>query len=288
MYTHSQPMNVHNQIASPGVDDDRAPADSIDHHHHIHYEDGTPTVVDDVSPESVYVNAGVAASELGIQPSDCSSQLTLTFRGQVYVFDSVTPDKVQAVLLLLGGCELTPGLEMTPQNQRGVVDYPSRCTQPQRAASLSRFRQKRKERCFDKKVRYGVRQEVALRMQRNKGQFTSAKKSEGGYGWDGVQDSGLDDSQQETSCTHCGTNSKSTPMMRRGPSGPRSLCNACGLFWANRGTLRDLTKKTDHSATLIEQGEAEANDSDSGTAIDTENNLVTYANGGDTALITEH
>jgi len=100
MYTHSQPMNVHNQIASPGVDDDRAPADSIDHHHHIHYEDGTPTVVDDVSPESVYVNAGVAASELGIQPSDCSSQLTLTFRGQVYVFDSVTPDKVRFLFLI--------------------------------------------------------------------------------------------------------------------------------------------------------------------------------------------
>lgn len=35
-------------------------------------------------------------------------------------------------------------------------------------------------------------------------------------------------------CTHCGTSSKCTPMMRRGPSGPRSLCNACGLFWANR------------------------------------------------------
>lgn len=35
-------------------------------------------------------------------------------------------------------------------------------------------------------------------------------------------------------CTHCGISSKSTPMMRRGPSGPRSLCNACGLFWANK------------------------------------------------------
>ena len=23
-------------------------------------------------------------------------------------------------------------------------------------------------------------------------------------------------------------------MMRRGPFGPRSLCNACGLFWANK------------------------------------------------------
>ncbi|KAF8406110.1 hypothetical protein HHK36_008190 [Tetracentron sinense] len=35
---------------------------------------------------------------------------------------------------------------------------------------------------------------------------------------------------------------KSTPAMRRGPAGPRSLCNACGLMWANKGTLRDLTK----------------------------------------------
>ncbi|KAJ7007019.1 hypothetical protein D5086_022361 [Populus alba] len=290
MYTPSQPMNVHNQIVSTGVDDDGAPADPIDHHHHIHYEDGTPAVVvEDVSPDSVYVTAGVAASELGIQPSDGSSQLTLTFRGQVYVFDSVTPDKVQAVLLLLGGCELTPGLEMTPQNQRGVMEYPPRCTQPQRAASLSRFRQKRKERCFDKKVRYGVRQEVALRMQRNKGQFTSAKKSEGGYGWDGGQDSAQDDSQHETSCTHCGTNSKSTPMMRRGPSGPRSLCNACGLFWANRGTLRDHSKKAlEHSVAPIDLGETEANESDSVPAIDTHNNPVTYANGGDTALITDH
>ncbi|XP_031260330.1 uncharacterized protein LOC116118453 [Pistacia vera] len=30
--------------------------------------------------------------------------------------------------------------------------------------------------------------------------------------------------------------------MRRGPAGPRTLCNACGLMWANKGTLRDLTK----------------------------------------------
>lgn len=38
-------------------------------------------------------------------------------------------------------------------------------------------------------------------------------------------------------CSHCGISSKSTPMMRRGPSGPRSLCNACGLFWANRVSI---------------------------------------------------
>ncbi|CBI38233.3 unnamed protein product, partial [Vitis vinifera] len=43
-------------------------------------------------------------------------------------------------------------------------------------------------------------------------------------------------------CQHCGISEKSTPAMRRGPAGPRSLCNACGLMWANKGTLRDLSK----------------------------------------------
>lgn len=56
-----------------------------------------------------------------------------------------------------------------------------------------------------------------------------------------------------------------------------------------QGTLRDHSKKTpDHSVAPIDQGGAEANDSDSGTAIDTHNNPASYANGGDTALITDH
>lgn len=38
-------------------------------------------------------------------------------------------------------------------------------------------------------------------------------------------------------CTHCGISSKSTPMMRRGPNGPRTLCNACGLVWANKVSM---------------------------------------------------
>lgn len=46
---------------------------------------------------------------------------------------------------------------------QGMNDFPGRSIQPQRAASLSRFREKRKERCFDKKIRYSVRKEVALR-----------------------------------------------------------------------------------------------------------------------------
>ncbi|CAN1825856.1 GATA transcription factor 25 [Linum perenne] len=280
MYTQPQSMDFPpHEIVD---EDTTGAADSMDQHHHIVYDDAAAAAgvgVDDMSPD--YVNEG----------TDITNQLTLTFRGQVYVFDDVTPDKVQAVLLLLGGCEINSGLngqEETPQTQSQRVfsatvgtgmDYPDRSTQPHRAASLSRFRQKRKERCFDKKVRYSVRQEVAQRMQRSKGQFTSSKKSDGSYGLDGSQDSGHDESQQETLCTNCGVSSKSTPMMRRGPSGPRSLCNACGLFWANRGTLRDMSKKNqDHTSTPTGQTKVEGAEGSvgegEGSGIHTHNGLV--------------
>ncbi|XP_061363914.1 uncharacterized protein LOC133307421 [Gastrolobium bilobum] len=56
----------------------------------------------------------------------------------------------------------------------------------------------------------------------------------------------------ERRCQHCGISEKSTPAMRQGPAGPRSLCNACGLMWANKGTLRDLSKA---GRTAFEQNE---------------------------------
>ncbi|KAJ0078448.1 hypothetical protein Patl1_37106 [Pistacia atlantica] len=184
-------------------------------------------------------------------------------------FDGVL---VQAVLLLLGGYEIPsaiPAIGTVPVNQKDGLDFSARSIQPQRVASLNRFREKRKERCFDKKIRYNVRKEVALRMQRKKGQFTSAKASSDevgstSSGWNGA---GPDESAQEISCTHCGISSKSTPMMRRGPAGPRSLCNACGLKWANKGVLREVSRNPvigveDPSAKTTEQsdGEADAND----------------------------
>ncbi|KAL7162871.1 hypothetical protein ACSBR2_043194 [Camellia fascicularis] len=184
-----------------------------------------------------------------------NNQLTLSFLGQVYVFDSVSPEKVQAVLLLLGGREIPPtSMPTVPisthQNTRGLSSTPEHCSVPHRLASLIRFRAKRKERNFDKKIRYTVRKEVALRMQRNKGQFTSSKPNHDDCAsavtsWDSNQSWGLDGSgsqQQEIACRHCGISERSTPMMRRGPEGPRTLCNACGLMWANKGTLRDLSK----------------------------------------------
>ncbi|XP_059636462.1 GATA transcription factor 25-like isoform X2 [Cornus florida] len=250
MYGHSQPLNVHDQFVGGDGDDANAGGDSMDSPHVPYEAQGLEDGGGIDASDAVYADGG---SDLSVQQNDSANQLTLSFRGQVYVFDSVTTDKVQSVLLLLGGCEFSAagqGLELAYQNQRGSMDYP-RCSHPQRAASLNRFRQKRKERCFDKKIRYNVRQEVALRMQRKKGQFTSSKKSE--EGWSTAEDSGQD-SPPETLCTHCGTSSKSTPMMRRGPAGPRTLCNACGLFWANKGSLRDLSKKIhDNALTITEQ-----------------------------------
>lgn len=46
---------------------------------------------------------------------------------------------------------------------QGMVDTPKRSNLSRRIASLVRFREKRKERCFDKKIRYTVRKEVAQR-----------------------------------------------------------------------------------------------------------------------------
>ncbi|XP_031254546.1 GATA transcription factor 28-like isoform X2 [Pistacia vera] len=228
--------------------------------HHVHYAQehelhhmSNGDVMDDEHDDDRNGNVGGGETLEGEVPSDPGSlsdnrgngdngdQLTLSFQGQVYVFDSVSPEKVQAVLLLLGGCEVPPTMPAIPMTSHH---------NNRRLASLIRFREKRKERNFEKKIRYTVRKEVALRMQRNKGQFTSSKSNNddsasavsswgSNHSW-GVDGNGSQN--QETVCHHCGISEKSTPMMRRGPEGPRTLCNACGLMWANKGTLRDLSK----------------------------------------------
>ncbi|XP_022999961.1 GATA transcription factor 28-like isoform X1 [Cucurbita maxima] len=229
-------------------------------------------------------NRGVMVDRGG----DNCDQLTLSYQGQVYVFDSVLPEKVQAVLLLLGGREVplrVPSIPITNQpNDRHLTDeafnqalaIPPRLSVPQRLASLIRFREKRKERNFDKKIRYTVRKEVALRMQRNKGQFTSSKpihedSLSATTSWESNEtwcSDGNGSHQQEILCRHCGISEKSTPMMRRGPDGPRTLCNACGLMWANKGTLRDLSKAPNQGGqassfnrneNVVQNGDSESN-----------------------------
>lgn len=181
-----------------------------------------------------------------------ASELTISFEGEVFVFPAVTPDKVQAVLLLLGmgGQEIpcsTPTSDFVLQKNYqdvGGINDPSRSLKlSRRIASLVRFREKRKERCFEKKIRYSCRKEVAQRMHRKNGQFASLKEDykSPAEKWDSSIGTPCPEST-ERRCQHCGISEKSTPAMRRGPAGPRSLCNACGLMWANKGTLRDLSK----------------------------------------------
>ncbi|OVA01838.1 zinc finger protein [Macleaya cordata] len=271
---------VNNHPNQINEEEDGAGTESIDNPN-IRFEDDD--VMDGVEEETpsdsaAYGGGGVAASNnnnnLAVTTREENmDQLTLSFQGQVYVFDSVSPEKVQAVLLLLGGYEIpsaVPNVGVTPQsvpNQR-VVDigseFPRRSSLPQREASLSRFREKRKERCFDKKIRYSVRKEVALRMQRKKGQFASSKPVQMESIFWSPSEAPAPVQQPETLCTHCGTSSKSTPMMRRGPHGPRTLCNACGLKWANKGTLKDfprtVTAANQQKERAIEEDDAEAND----------------------------
>ncbi|KAG2243115.1 hypothetical protein Bca52824_095048 [Brassica carinata] len=190
-------------------------------------------------------NASDHRGEVVDRGSENGDQLTLSFQGQVYVFDRVLPEKVQAVLLLLGGREVPQTIPTTV----GSPHQNNRVLCPRGKPRYSDSGEK-KRRNFDKTIRYTVRKEVALRMQRKKGQFTSAKSSNEdsastGSDWGSGQSWALEGSETqkpEALCRHCGTSEKSTPMMRRGPEGPRTLCNACGLMWANKGALRDLSK----------------------------------------------
>ncbi|KAI8882660.1 hypothetical protein K501DRAFT_295148 [Backusella circina FSU 941] len=48
-----------------------------------------------------------------------------------------------------------------------------------------------------------------------------------------------DKASDEYVCTDCGTTS--SPEWRKGPHGPKTLCNACGLRWAKKSKKQDLS-----------------------------------------------
>ncbi|XP_059653231.1 GATA transcription factor 28-like isoform X2 [Cornus florida] len=210
-------------------------------------DDGSEGCDDDAmnSAEEVHMNPTVPVNHSTALLSQ-TSELTLSFEGEVYVFPAVTHEKVQAVLLLLGGREIpsiVPTSEfLLQQSNKSVGDVSQRPNLSRRVASLVRFREKRKQRCFEKKIRYYCRKEVAQRMHRKNGQFAALKEcyKTDASSWD--PSDGTPPEYVLRRCQHCGISEKSTPAMRRGPAGPRTLCNACGLMWANKGTLRDLTK----------------------------------------------
>ncbi|XP_057468948.1 GATA transcription factor 24-like isoform X2 [Actinidia eriantha] len=238
--------------ARPYEDYVQLPAIQIEDDEDGEYEDGGDDDMEEADGHATAANVSERRRyESGVVVASRTSELTLAFEGEVYVFPAVTPEKVQAVLLLLGGREIPTGVPTVDAplgpNHRDVDDNPKRSNISRRIASLVRFREKRKERCFDKKIRYSVRKEVAQRMHRKNGQFASLKANSGSSTWDSAKSFRQGDGTPHPEtvvrrCQHCGVSETSTPAMRRGPAGPRTLCNACGLMWANKGTLRDLTK----------------------------------------------
>lgn len=168
------------------------------------------------------MNSTIGDHESNINPIDAPYQVTLSFHDRALVFDEVPREKVQFAILLLGGFEF----------RRNTKRYMS--NDPKRQEYLNKYYQKRKNRCFENKIRYNIRQKVALTMNRKQGKF--APKN--------VEQVEVEEAKYfETACTHCGISSNETPMMRKGPTGQKTLCNACGLYWINKGTLRDINKR---------------------------------------------
>lgn len=67
-------------------------------------------------------------------------------------------------------------------------------------------------------------------------------------------------------CSTCQTTT--TPEWRRGPSGPRTLCNACGLAWAKMIRSRARGEEDDDDETGTENAQDEASNSTSVTTGD--------------------
>ncbi|KAL2254899.1 GATA transcription factor 25-like [Sesamum indicum] len=202
------------------------------------------------------VGHSIAGNEL-IQhnAADAPHRVTLSFWDHVFIFDSVPYEKLQTVLLLLGGFAFDRANKDATHHK---------CKDPKREEHVNKYRLKREERCFEKRIRYNVRRAVALKMKRKNGRF-ACKDS----GQTSMEINRVDESPPQLACTNCGISSNDTPMMRRGPAGMRSLCNACGLFWANNGIMRDASKTFKYSHILHNfiNSKDHSNGSDHETAI---------------------
>lgn len=161
------------------------------------------------------------------------TQLIITYQGETWTFENVPQSKVEMVLHILRSNDVVSDAnDMDEMNARlSNAEVSNKTISAMRQEKLNRFIEKRKRRQeglgldTSKKVRYAVRQEVAQNMRRVKGQFANKRTN---------------DEIVFKQCVHCGTSD--TPLMRKGPDGHRSLCNACGLVWANQGVLRKLKK----------------------------------------------
>ncbi|KAF9186693.1 hypothetical protein BGZ51_009815 [Haplosporangium sp. Z 767] len=73
--------------------------------------------------------------------------------------------------------------------------------------------------------------------QDDKGSVSSTKKSAGNVGHKQNGVSGSSSTPSQKRCGYCGC--ATTPMWRRGPLGPSTLCNACGVKWKHGKIMQD-------------------------------------------------
>ncbi|KAF9097908.1 hypothetical protein BGX23_007614 [Mortierella sp. AD031] len=75
--------------------------------------------------------------------------------------------------------------------------------------------------------------------QDEKGRGTTAKGSSNSGGTKRASTSGSASNTSQKRCGYC--NCTTTPMWRRGPNGPSTLCNACGVKWKHGKIMQDVT-----------------------------------------------
>ncbi|KAF0896681.1 hypothetical protein E2562_027026 [Oryza meyeriana var. granulata] len=159
-------------------------------------------------------------------------RLVMHYHGRELVFDSVQPQKIENIILHLNGQEMIPqSIRPQPTNLVRPIAVPENFD---RFAALTRYREKKRNTKFIKKADYSARRQVAL----SKGKFAPTVQTSEDSLASGVHRKGI------TFCTNCGESSDATPMMRHGPNGTKTFCNACGLMWANSRKIRKIRNQT--------------------------------------------
>lgn len=148
-----------------------------------------PAEAEEIPENSSVETEGVTATPYAESPE----QLTLIYKGEQFSFEAVDSDKLRAVLMLLNsevkkekadvqlvssqaGASNKGSLSPVDGSLAAKQVYGSHFSN--RHASLMRFREKKKGRTFNKKIRYEVRKQVAKRMVRIKGRFAPYNHNE--------------------------------------------------------------------------------------------------------------
>lgn len=187
--------------------------------------------------------AGISIPGLPVLPLQLDAlprsqpQLILTYCGETWTFQDVTKAKVDEALRILRSADgVGEAGAPSERNRIRSTELASTSYEPTRQGVLRRFKEKKKllkekadrpsQRDPSKPT---VRQEVAAAMRRVNGQFARPTGPNG---------------RLHSECVNCHMKASDTPLMRRGPDGSRSLCNACGIIFRKYGELPDPNKKS--------------------------------------------